>query len=552
MSHEALCGGGAAYQEIEQQTSKIANFIQTARRAAVPITLAAGLLVGAACTPGPESAPVGSSTTTEADGGRGGETGGYPDADAYDCSSSYGTYSWCKPGDDWISPRGYGYRNCTDWVAWKVQQLIGRGIPGLGDAKTWDDRAGAHGFQVDGSPEPGDAAVKNSGNWGHVAYVESVNADGSVNVSEYNQAGTGNFGRRDRQRFDAYIDFNGSNNPAPVNPGSGETPSRAGLVAGEPTAVVRGPATMDVFYRDPQGNLANAGWGGGQGWSGPNSRSGGMASDPVAISRYPLSMDVFYRDGANNLQNVGWNSANNGWGPPQVRVTDGSVAGDPSAIFRSPESMDVFFRNRNGNLVNIGWTALRGWSDAQTLVADGSVAGNPVAVKRHEQAMEVFYRDTRGNLSSVGWDANIGWMSPQTRATGMKGDPAAISRSSLTMDAFYRTSNNSLGNAGWDAYHGWNTQILANGGVNSDPAAVARAESDMNVVYVDSGGNLMERGWNSGLGWMALGVKASGVNGNPTIISRTYNDMDIFVRGNNGELVNPGWNGNWMLTVPVR
>lgn len=40
----------------------------------------------------------------------------YPDMDAADCSAIYGIYSWCKNGS-WLSSRGYGYRNCTDYVA---------------------------------------------------------------------------------------------------------------------------------------------------------------------------------------------------------------------------------------------------------------------------------------------------------------------------------------------------------------------------------------------------------------------------------------------------
>ncbi len=47
-------------------------------------------------------------------------TGNYPDADAVDCSSKFGKYSWCKNGT-WASPRGFAYRNCTDYVAWRLE-----------------------------------------------------------------------------------------------------------------------------------------------------------------------------------------------------------------------------------------------------------------------------------------------------------------------------------------------------------------------------------------------------------------------------------------------
>ena len=51
-------------------------------------------------------------------------TGGYPYANATAC----GPDSWCIGGSD-ISPYGYGYRNCTDYVAWKIRQVLGVTLP---------------------------------------------------------------------------------------------------------------------------------------------------------------------------------------------------------------------------------------------------------------------------------------------------------------------------------------------------------------------------------------------------------------------------------------
>ena len=85
---------------------------------------------------------------------------------------------------------GYDYGYCTWYVANKRIQ-IGRGLPAnLGDAWTWDDRAAAAGLSVNRNPSAGAAIVTASTRRpGHVAFVERVNDDGSVWISEMNSRG---------------------------------------------------------------------------------------------------------------------------------------------------------------------------------------------------------------------------------------------------------------------------------------------------------------------------------------------------------------------------
>ncbi|MCD9625250.1 CHAP domain-containing protein [Rhabdothermincola salaria] len=143
-------------------------------------------------------------------------TGGYPHSSATNCAGQFGIYSWCVDRDrsGWFSSAeqysqwGFSYRNCTDYVAWKINSL---GVPfantmggkRFGNATNWDDNARALGWTVSATPRARSIAVTNGG-YGHVAFVESVNADGSVNVSEYNHRSDGGFGTR-TGRFDAYI-----------------------------------------------------------------------------------------------------------------------------------------------------------------------------------------------------------------------------------------------------------------------------------------------------------------------------------------------------------
>lgn len=104
-------------------------------------------------------------------------------------------YDWAVGGqvNNW-SNGGYAYRNCTDWVAWRVK-VSGRNVPsGLGHASSWDDRAPYYGFKVSSTPKKGAAAVSNGGTYGHVMYVEEVNPDGTIFISDYNRAGPGEYG----------------------------------------------------------------------------------------------------------------------------------------------------------------------------------------------------------------------------------------------------------------------------------------------------------------------------------------------------------------------
>jgi surface antigen len=168
------------------------------------------------------------------------DSGGYPWADAevvnlanYDwgfqtCQTAMAAAGTCN-ADNRIKadtgvlyhesdPWRYDVRNCTSYVAWRVNKEFGVNTPSWGDASNWDSAAHNAGYKVSGidankkGPEAGDIAQWDSN---HVAFVESVNADGSVNVAEYNHDEHGNFDHRgeayDGQKVTAnhYIDING-------------------------------------------------------------------------------------------------------------------------------------------------------------------------------------------------------------------------------------------------------------------------------------------------------------------------------------------------------
>lgn len=122
--------------------------------------------------------------------------GNYPWGNAYcvytgKVSGLCSNYDWYFNGGAW-DVWGYGFRNCTSWVAYKLAADGKTGFSYLGDAARWPGAAAARGFGVDygQGARVGDAAVNPRGYYGHVMYVEAVYGD-KVIVSDYNRLGDG-------------------------------------------------------------------------------------------------------------------------------------------------------------------------------------------------------------------------------------------------------------------------------------------------------------------------------------------------------------------------
>ena len=80
----------------------------------------------------------------------------------------------------------YTSGQCTWYVYDKTGGKIGST---WGNANSWATAAQAAGFTVNNTPEEGAIMQSSEGAFGHVAFVESVNNDGSITVSEMNYDG---------------------------------------------------------------------------------------------------------------------------------------------------------------------------------------------------------------------------------------------------------------------------------------------------------------------------------------------------------------------------
>lgn len=91
----------------------------------------------------------------------------------------------------------YDYGYCT----WYVKNRRGSSLPnGLGNANMWYYNAQRTGMAVGSTPVAGAVGTTTRGELGHVVYVESVNADGSIMISEMNAPV---FGKRTDRRANA-------------------------------------------------------------------------------------------------------------------------------------------------------------------------------------------------------------------------------------------------------------------------------------------------------------------------------------------------------------
>lgn len=83
------------------------------------------------------------------------------------------------------------YGQCTYWAAMRFHAVTGVWVPWYGNAWEWASGALQYGYHVSSKPSVGaiivlQPGVQGAGGVGHVAYVESINADGSVYTSNYN------------------------------------------------------------------------------------------------------------------------------------------------------------------------------------------------------------------------------------------------------------------------------------------------------------------------------------------------------------------------------
>jgi surface antigen len=126
-------------------------------------------------------------------------------------AAGYASYGIRAEGDDYpwmssaiesqgggLSPLGYYYRECVDFVAWRLNRDAGSTggpwkwtwgnlTPGGGNGSAWASNWASKGRATGKTPVVGAVATFS---YNHVAYVQSVPGDGTVVLEEYNWMGS--------------------------------------------------------------------------------------------------------------------------------------------------------------------------------------------------------------------------------------------------------------------------------------------------------------------------------------------------------------------------
>lgn len=117
--------------------------------------------------------------------------GGYPSAAGP--GRWGGTWGCNYSQDNTVDNWGMYNRECVSYTAFKASQAYGFNAINWGNANQWPGSARSSGLRVDSDEQAGTVAIWDVGSYGHAMWVEAVNGDGSVIVSQFNYSYNGTY-----------------------------------------------------------------------------------------------------------------------------------------------------------------------------------------------------------------------------------------------------------------------------------------------------------------------------------------------------------------------
>lgn len=364
--------------------------------------------------------------------------GGYPWSGAV-CVATGQTSGKC-PNYEWSfsgktknpSTGNYYYRNCTDYVAWKLTSMgvaVAR-VAGLGNAGSWDDNAPAKGLSVGSTPTVGSVGVDER--YGHVVFVENVSGS-SITISEYNWGSTGSYGTRsgtpNQLGLTKFVSF-GLSNAKAFKPSSLASATNA-----DGRMILFAIGTDNKIYAKTQKAVNQNDW---NPWYMIPAGAKGIAAAPNQDGR----IGVYYvgNDGAvwyrvqNSINSDSWSA--------EQRI-QANVAG-PIAAVRNPNGIvSVFTVGGDANVYAINQNqpnqnAWRGWYGLQ------AGAKSITAVNNADGRTQIFYGGNDGAVwGRYRTSASIDSWSAEFRiASNISGELASVLQASGRIELFATGTDN--------------------------------------------------------------------------------------------------------------
>jgi surface antigen len=344
-------------------------------------------------------------------------------------------YNWgespCPSGDGYCSTGnelngyylydkyGYGFRNCTSYVASEIAKQFSVNVSGWGNAADWDTNALAAHYANDTSPQVGDIAQWNatpSNSYGHVAYVYAVNS-GVASYAQYNYGEDGNYtdtytsASTSQGAPDNYIHIGTIQQGNPlyqyaITSSSYSHTDITKTVGGTYYGVYGTPSelwgsTVQVFAVGPTGQLLDY-ENTGSGFYPVTVESSTVLSKTGGVTAVQVgSSEEIFAVGSNNRLYQFANSGS-GWTTTDITYLGWTVQGSPSVVWGS--TPNVFVAGTNGNLLQYSFTGTQWYP--YTLPSSSTLTGG-VTATQVGSGFQVFENGTSNHLLQTAFSG--GW-----------------------------------------------------------------------------------------------------------------------------------------------
>ncbi len=374
-------------------------------------------------------------------------------------------------------------RECVSWASWALHDRNGFEMPFHDYAKDWSADAEARGYHTNNTPAVGAIAwwaafAPGTLQWGHVAWVSSVDANGGFTIEQYN----------------AQVDKNG--NPTGVYStatyAKGAAKSPTGFIHFQDITGSSTPTpTPSAGYDLRQFYVSNGAW--------LSANVSSAANVKIAGNPAVGNGGTWARDTGGHLRQ--FYVLNGSWVAADISgATNVNVSGDPAVSSGGIWERDTSNHLRQFYVANGSWTSF----DASAAAGNVLIAGNPVVT-----SAGIYARDTGNHLRQF-YVSNGSWTSFDVSAAttiSMYGDPAISSGGIYVKDLYGHLQRLYVGSNGWTAYDVSN----AAGGVYiySNPVV----DPSGNVWADDSTSHLRQFYPGSNGSWVAADISsAAGVN----------------------------------------